>query len=359
MRLSKLKLDWIVSSPITIFLIFTLFSLNSSASENEKNIQEINQAIQNKLDFYNKQFPEIQFVHLKNGEWEKSLQALELFIGYQATNLDYEHPPELREDLLYVTVAKIQMMLVNRITSSYLFKVGDIPAASRQHVCVITLDPATTVLNNLVSTQYFIDLPQEILKSLPLESYIDNQRHLDFIIDHEAYHCLDTFNYGGIPMSDKAYSTRYDSFKRESQADMFALAMHLQRNKTFSPCAEQMMMLRGMTLLNGEMQHYSLAAMQLIIDSEKKQIIDSQPEELLRLVKRLYKTIAPGYEEYMKYRVAAVSAITQLGKQVNEMEKPFAPADIQPDEKLVKELIKQTQDYYQRFTGKNYKLPAH
>jgi hypothetical protein len=81
--------------------------------------------------------------------------------------------------------------------------------------------------------------------------------------------------------------------------------------------------------------------------------------ELLKLVKRLYKTIAPSYEEYMKYRAAAVSAITQLGKQVNEMEEPFAPTDIKPDNNLIKELIEQTQYYYQRYTGKDYKLPAH
>jgi len=353
----SIKVTRKVTALITFYIFLTLHSLNTSASEADPAVEKINQAIQDKLDFYNQTFPKIQFVHLKNGEWRKSLEALQLFIGYQATNLDYEHPENLREDLFVVTLGKIQMMLVNKITSSYLFKVGEMAAASKEYACVLTLDPAT-VLNNLVATQYLIELPEDTLKSLSPSAYIDNDRHLDFIIDHEIFHCIDTFQHGGIPMSDKAYSTRYDSFKRESQADMFAVAMHVHRNKTLTPCANNMMMMRGMTLINGEMQHNSTDAMQLIIDSDQRELINNQPKELFEIVKQLYKTIAPNYEKYLTYRVAAVEAIKRLGKQVNEMEQPFAPADRTPDEKMVQHLVKQTRVYYKQYTGKEYPLPT-
>ena len=205
------KTYWIVTPLITILLILIFSSYSARASEGTSaRVQEIYQSVQQKLDFYNKEFPDIQFVHLKNGEWEKSLQALELFIGYQATSLDYEHPEDLRETLLFATVAKIQMMLVNKVTSSYLFKAGQQPAASKNHICVISLDPKTMVYNNTVATQYFVDLPKEVIRSLPSQNYIDNNKHLDFIIDHEVFHCIDTYKFGGIPMSDKEFSTRYD-----------------------------------------------------------------------------------------------------------------------------------------------------
>lgn len=349
---------WIVTTPITILFILTLSISSIRASEkNDERIQEIYNSIQQKLDFYNKSFPDIQFVHLKNGEWEKSLQALELFIGYQATSLDYEHPEDLREDLLYATVAKIQMMLVNKITSSYLFKVGQLPAASKKHVCVITLDPATTVYNDEVSTQYFIDLTEDVIQSVPKHNHINNERHLDFIIDHEAFHCIDTHRYGGIPISNKDFSTRYDTYKRESKADMYAVAMNIQRNKIMTQCATNMKMLRGMTLLNGQPQHYSVNAMQLIINHNQKTIMNSSPDELVRLVKKLYNETGSSYENYIEYRVAAVNAIYQLGQKVYEMQKPYYPEDTKPNQELVKKLVKETKYYYQSFTGKEYTLP--
>ena len=332
-----------------------VLSYNACASDsNDTRVQEIYSSIQQKLDFYNKEFPDIQFVHLKNGEWEKSLQALELFIGYQATSLDYEHPKDLREELLFATVAKIQMMLVNKITSSYLFRVGQLPVASSKHVCIITLDPKTTVYNDEVSTQYFVDLPKEVIRSIPLQSHIDNQKHLNFIIDHEAFHCIDTYKFGGIPMSNKAYSTRYDTYKRESQADMFAVAMNTHRHRTVTRCSNNMKMLRGLTLINGEPQHYSIEAMQLIIDHSLNKIVDSNPTEIVSLVKNIYKENLPSYANYMEYRVAAINAIYQLGQEVYEMEKPYYPVDAKPNSELVNKLVKETKHYYKKFTGEEY-----
>lgn len=331
-------------------------NIHKASSDIENKIEKINQAIKEKLDYYNQTFSNVQFVHLRNGEWEKSLQALELFIGYQATSLDYEHPKELREDLLYVTVAKIQMMLVNKITSSYLFKVGKIPAASKQYACVITLDAATTLLTNQISTQYFIDLPYDTLRTLPEKSYLDKEQHLNFIIDHEVFHCLDTFHFGGIPISKKSFSTRHDTFKREVQADMFAIAMNMRRNKKLTRYANNLISLRAMTLINGEPQHNSSNAMQMIINSDKENLIYSQPMELIKKIKQLYKTIALSYEEYISYRVAAVEVIGMLGKHVNEYEKPFRPEGHKPDKNIMQQLMKQSLDNFRKYFGKDYLL---
>ena len=331
---------------------------HNSSTDKDIKIEKINQDIQNKLDYYNEVFPDIQFVYLKNGEWEKSLQALELFIGYQATSLDYEHPKELREELLFVTVAKIQMMLVSKVASSYLFKVGEIPAASKKQVCVITLDAATSVLTNQVATQYFIDLPSDTLQSLPKKSYLDKEQQLDFIIDHEAFHCIDSYLYGGIPMSKKVFSTRYDCFRRELQADMFAIAMNVRREKKLTRYAKNVMNLRAMTLINGEPQHDSFSAMQLVINSDRKKLIQAQPMALVKKVKHLYKSIAKSYDEYIEFRVAAVEVIGMLGKKVNEYEKPFSPAGHEADKEIMQRLMKQSLDSFHKYVGKDYILPA-
>jgi len=61
------------------------------------------------------------------------------------------------------------------------------------------------------------------------------------------------------------------------------------------------------------------------------------------------------YDEYMNYRVAAVEAIKQLDREVNEPDKPFSPADMIPDENLVSKLLEQTYKYYRQFTGQDLK----
>jgi hypothetical protein len=346
-----------VIASIALFTIVLLFNQSTHASDSTAQIENINQAIQQKLDFYNKTFPEIQFVHLKNGEWEKSLQALELFIGYQATNLDYEHPADLREALLFATVEKIQMMLVNGIASSYLFKVGESPAASRKHACVIILDPKSNVFSNKVATEYFIELPDKVLASLPEEKYLDKEQHLDFIIDHEAFHCLDTFQYGGIPMSENTFSTPHSCFMRESQADMFAIAMNLKRHQKVTDYVNKMVLMRGMTLLNGEIQHNSVDAIQLIINTDIQRIISSPPRDLVAMIKNAYKTIAPDYKKYMLYQDAALGAMDQLGIQPIGMSAHSTRSGKNSDKGLVNKLLQQTYTYYQQYTGNKYPTP--
>ena len=90
---------------------------------------------------------------------------------------------------------------------------------------------------------------------------------------------------------------------------MFAIAMNMYRNKKLTRYANNIMTIRAMTLLNGELQHDSSNAMQLMINSDKKKIIHSQPMELVKKVKQLYKTIALSYEEYIDFRVAALEVI--------------------------------------------------
>lgn len=347
----------IVNFSLALIISLLIFISNSSASEADWSTEKINRSIREKLNFYNQSFPEIQFEYLENKGWAKSQQELQLFIGNQATNLDYEHPAELRKELLFVTIEKIRLMLMYGIPSSSLFKTAEKSTSNRKHVCVITLDPESNVATNKIATSYFIDLPENVLSSLSQEKYLDKKQHLDFIIDHEAFHCLDTFYFGGIPMSEKTFSTPYSGFKRESQADMFAAAMHIQRQRKITTYINNLIMTRGISLLNGETQHYSVEAIQLITNADISKIISSQPGELVSMVKNTYKTIAPDYKEYMAYRTAAVDAIAMLGIKLIEPPECSDNSEI-ADNNRVKELVDQTYHYYQLYIGKQYWPPS-
>ncbi len=349
----RIKISYLLLA-LSIIFLFSEAGVLQASIDIQTDVEKANLAIQKKLDYYNKTFPEIQFAHLKNGEeWYQSIQALELFIGYQATCLDYEHPDDLREELLFATIEKIRIMLASKLTTSYLFKVGQIPAAIKKHVCVITIDPASTIISNRVATEYFIDLS---LEGVPASHFIDKDSHLDFIIDHEAFHCLDTFAFGGIPMSMKNFSNRHEIYRRETEADMFALAMHIKKNERITDYTNKIIALRGMSLLNGELQHFSVPGMHRVREYDLNRISQATTRELLKLVKQLYTPLALSYQQYLQYRVNAIEAIQQLGRTVAELDKPILPPSITAQKDKVRSLLQQTKEYYRAFFAKSYPL---
>lgn len=319
------------------------------------NKQDIDREIRDKLAFYDQQFPEIEFIYLSDGdEWSQALGALDLLLGYQPVNLDYEHPPELREDLLFVTVAKIQMMLVYRAASSYLFKVGELAAAKRDHVCVITLDPKSMALSDEAATRHMLDLTDDEFRAIPRGNYLNKDAHLNFLIDHEVYHCLDTFYHGPITRSEKEFWGKYLCYRRERQADIYALAMHIQRNQGSTPYVRKIQQLRGMTLLNGELQHLTDRAIGRLLDSDQKQWLNRSPEEIIERVKLLDKPLELSYEEYLGFRFSALEAMRRLGKESNEILEPIYPKDRKPNKNQVEQLLQKTTGYYKAYVGREY-----
>ncbi len=318
----------------------------------------IDRDIREKLVFYDRQFPEIEFIYLSDGEeWSQALSALDLLLGYQPVNLDYEHPPELREDLLFVTVAKIQMMLVYREASSYLFRVGELPGAKRDHVCVITLDPNSMVLSDEAATRHMLDLTDDEFRAIPRENYLSKDAHLDFLIDHEVYHCLDTFYYGPITRSEKEFWGKYSCYRRERQADLYALAMHIQRHQGKTPYVGKIRQLRGMTLLNGEMQHLTDRVIERLLDTDYEQWFDLSPREVIEHVKQLDKPFDLNYEEYLDFRVNALRAMRLLGKEPSEILDPIYPKGRKPDKNQVEILRQKTLDYYKSYVGQDCVFP--
>lgn len=339
---------------------FSVFADANQFSEDNSNSSKkelIDREIREKLAFYDQQFPEIEFIYLSNGhEWSQALSALDLLLGYQPVNMDYEHPPGLREDLLFVTVAKIQMMLVYHAASSYLFRVGDMAAATREHVCVITLDPDSMVLSDEVATSHMLDLTDDEFKVIPRQHYLNRDDHLDFLIDHEVYHCLDTFYYGPITRSEKEFWGKYSCYRRERQADMYALAMHMRRKQASTPFVEKIRQLRGMTLLNGEVQHLSDEGIRRLQDHGLEAIRHHSARKLLDVIKSLDQPLQLSYEEYLDFRLSALEAMCQLGKESNEILEPIYPGGRNINKDQVQELLDRTSRNYRAYTGQEYLL---
>ena len=67
----------------------------------------LREIIKTKMEYYNKTYPEIRFVQVNGGnDWHADMVAIMTMLGTDPDALDYQHPPQLREMLMDVTLKR-------------------------------------------------------------------------------------------------------------------------------------------------------------------------------------------------------------------------------------------------------------
>jgi len=164
------------------------------------------QIIQQRLDLYEKAFPNIVFTHAVGGEhWQQEYTRIESLLGQEPAALDYEHTPELENKLMSVTMARLAMMLQQNAASETLFRADKRSPLKGSRLCVITLNLEELLDNELAATRYMLDLQESTLARIHPARWLDTRDFLLFTIDHEAYHCLESAIIGGAPMTGETY----------------------------------------------------------------------------------------------------------------------------------------------------------
>ena len=122
------KFSKYIYTTLSIAVFYCLFSPAYSQPMKvnlNENLQLHQNIIKNKLDFYNNRFKDIKFIHLDGGDdWKAELELVLKQLAGNAVALDYEHPKELQQDLMSVTIERLKYMLENAEMSSTLFRVG-------------------------------------------------------------------------------------------------------------------------------------------------------------------------------------------------------------------------------------------
>jgi len=323
-------------------------------------MQALDVIAQKRLAYYSKQFPSIQFVMLSDRQ-ASGLGLLELLhlLGQDATNLDYEHPPELRADLLEVSIARVGIHLRDNSVSSALFRVGPGAAATREELCVITLDACTLARDNRQATRHMLDLPEAVLARLPADHCLNADHHLEYAIDHEIRHCLAAHRGEPIPMSTREYWAGYVQRQNENAADAFAMAMHIQAHGAENNQYRSMMHIRGLALLAGDPDHYTAPALEALPEVLNR---SREPaaglERAFAVSQQIRKQFDSGYEEYLKYRDAASRLICRLC--VGEVPDPGLLREIPgyvPERERAEQLARATARHYQALFGRPLNFP--
>jgi hypothetical protein len=296
--------------------------------------------------FYEQSFPDLRFVLLEGASAPaREIEALVDLLGREPSSLDYEHPAELRALLTEVSLERIRLMLRHQIPSASLFR-PDPTTAEAEDVCVITLSRCMITSDAYGAIGSMLDLPDKALSQIPEAIRRECAAYLMFAFDHEAYHCLSSLYDGPQPMSFEDLWGEYWHFRSEQGADAYAMARHLQRHGGRTHFADEIRRLRGTSLYDGDIDHWTGTALDHVLDLPPKELADASASELLGKARRIRDALAPDYPSYLAYRRAAIEAMRALGVEASVIE---ASAHLLPegpvDPMLVRMLTEESRRY--------------
>jgi len=278
-------------------------------------LRELLKTVDEKFAFYNGQFPEIQFVHVDGGmDWPDDLVALIAMLGNDADALDYEHPANLRATLLEVSLERLQQFIRGDVVAATLFRVGTGSAIKRPNLCVITLNPDAYFTSDYETTLYMLDLPPETMSKVHPVRYLDHIQHLAFALDHEAFHCLDSYFNGGIPRTQKEFGGEYNEFRRESIADAYAMAMHLKLHGRITRYARNITLARALWMFSGTPNSDTFDTIRELLLYNPRILHDTAIDEIMELSFHLRDEAVGNYDSYLVHRASTLTAARQMGK---------------------------------------------
>ena len=293
-----------------------------------------------KLEYYRAQYPEILIMNLEGGvDFPADMVALDLVLGHQPVSLDYEHPAEQREDLMIVSFERIIRMLRYQAPSAAMFK-ADNPLGWQEHVCVLTISPGEVADDSIQATRNLLNLPLEVIKQIPRDFQLLPEDYLEFVIDHEIYHCLKSMYVGPQKRSHKQFWAEYNQFTEEQGADAFALGMHIMIRGGLSPFANNIRRIRGMSLYNADPDHLTCKALQQVLEVPVMDITGMSTSQMFELANRIKDRLTIDYPEYLQHLASAVQAMKEIGVEALIAEELLEGIkDIPAEPMQVKELV--------------------
>ncbi|NOQ89237.1 MAG: hypothetical protein GQ550_09955 [Gammaproteobacteria bacterium] len=293
-----------------------------------------------KIEDYRHLYPEITFLILQGGdEFLADMMTLNRELGSQPSSMDYEHTPALREDLMYVSVERIRIMLESQAPSASLFEV-DSNQSHQEYVCVLTINPRWVAADSINATMHLLDLPQEVIQNIPQDMQLPAADYLAFVIDHEVYHCLKSMYVGPQLMSYKELWGGYNHFLNELGADAYALGMHMKTRGEVSLFARNILRIRGMALYSADPDHLTCNALKQILNVPIENITKMSANEIFDLANSIKERQLTGHDAYVQYLASAVQAMKEIGMDEHISEDLHNKLkDVPADPEQVKNLV--------------------
>lgn len=289
------------------------------------------ETIQNRLGDYQKAYTDIEFVLIDSAEDYGQLLPLTESLGEDVSNLDYQHPETMREELVEVQQYRIGVLLDSGSGSSTLFRTPNAKITSKPYSCLITLNQALLDNNPLAATSLMYGLDEQDLAAMPVELHIDNDRFLLYMLDHEVFHCVDGYMNGYLyPQTSDPLKANRDRSVAELRTEIFASMAHLTRNPGDSRLLRNLSRARTLGLLDWDVEHYTSPALQQLIRQAKAYKPDIK--SLALQATDFAEGVTPSFEDHVGFLVAAWAVVQEHGLTMEDIPPDYATLQqYQPD----------------------------
>lgn len=298
-------------------------------------IPQKQQIISERLVFYNNAFPDIRFLHVTGGKnWWEELAALLSLFGNRPINLDYEHPAELAADVMEVSLHRLALMMEHGVVSASMYRIGEGASTERPNLCLITLDPEHYIENSMETTGYMLGLSDEFIERVHRTRLLDTRDHLRFTLDHEAYHCLDSYFHGGAPRTRKPLGGEHNTHVRESAADAFALAMRLADSKISRYYARNITHVRALWLFSDSHNRCTFESMVAVYRMKPAKLRTMTLRQLVTQARTIALATVGNYDEYVYQWAEGFHAAKRLGLEprlYGDQRQVLRQVEIDPD----------------------------
>ena len=320
----------------------------SSLPENDIILSDL---IEKRRRFYFDAFPSMDYVVLKGGDTLlDDIEGLVVLLGHQPVNLDYEHPSDSREDLMYVSLERIRMMLESDTPSASLF-LADEPLGWREKLCVLTLHPEQIAANDQVATYFLIESYFEIKGKIKPEHHLDRRAFINFVFDHEVYHCLESDLIGPQPMSYMEFWGDYYHYRHEIGADAFAIAMHIKRHGKVTEFVRSIALIRGLSLYCDDCNHWTSEIIRKVSNMDTDLLTSMSTMDIFSYTSTLRDKYSPSYPEYLVYRSTAQKVCDQISGKLWRAGKEELP---EPNPQLMNNMLEIFRESYLDLTGSEF-----
>lgn len=248
---------------LMLFLLLILSTCIASAQPNSQLIGE-------QLTIYREAYPEIEFKLLHSRTDFDQLIPLTDSLGEGLSNVDYEHPGNLRITLVEAQEYRIALHLNNGNGTATLFKTPNARITKKPYTCLLTLNLSLLDESTLAASRFMYDLDDEALTSIAESNLINNHDFLMYSIDHEVFHCIDAYTNGFMyPKTRDPVKSLLDRCRAERRAEIFAAMAHLSRQPTGKKFLLNLANARTLSLLNADVEHYTSDVLIMMVESSK------------------------------------------------------------------------------------------
>ena len=292
--------------------------LQLAYSDSNKNM------ISKHLAEYANLYPDINFRHVESSSVFEKSNLYNLLSNMTTTNMDYEHNISDAENLRNIQLTRVQLMLNKGMPSATFYKVDKVRNINKPYLCLITLDPSVFTKKASSATEFMTN------RDGRTKPFIDNNATLEFILEHEVFHCLNAYENGYIYAKTNSRETAdYQNHISESQADTYA-ALIFRNKYNNTDFIRKMLLIRIYNLTDFDVMHYSVPTLLSVLELTNNEIKSLSHKHIFNLALKKTQHTSLSFETYQNMRAGIFQSLSKssllTGLQINDApELEFTP----------------------------------